>query len=32
MPLKHNRPKEQEWKATLMEAVKEENFLRPWWS
>jgi hypothetical protein len=29
MTLKQNRPKEQEWKATLMETVKEENFLRP---
>src|ERR1700734_524472 len=29
MTLKQDRPKEQAWKATLMEAVKEENFLRP---
>jgi putative transposase len=29
MTLKQDRPKEQAWKATLIEAVKEENFLRP---
>jgi putative transposase len=29
MTLKQDRPKGQAWKATLMEAVKEENFLRP---
>jgi len=29
MTLKQDKPKEQAWKATLMEALKEEDFLRP---
>ena len=29
MTLKQDKPKEQAWKATLIEAVKEEDFLRP---
>jgi putative transposase len=29
MTLKQDKPKEQAWKATLIEAVKEDDFLRP---